>query len=161
MISNLAVLLRQSLDYKDSPAIGLAHELALLDHYLAIQRIRFGDRIDIKVKAEPDALSIRVPSMLLQPLVENAFRHGVEGKRSGGIIVVSASMKDGFLELSVMDNGKGLPKNWKLQNSSGHGLRVTRERLLAMYGGREELLSVARRVGGGTELTVRLPLAQR
>jgi two-component system LytT family sensor kinase len=161
MIADLGALLRLSLDSKDSPEIGLAQELTLLDHYLSIQKIRFGKRIDIKVEIEPDALSARVPSMLLQPLVENAIRHGVEGRRSGATIFISASRAGNRLQLRVADNGRGLPAGWKLESSTGHGLRVTLERLIALYpecGG--ECLTIGRRAGGGTEVTVRLPFCR-
>jgi two-component system LytT family sensor kinase len=91
MIGNLGALLRRSLDSKDRAEITLAQELALLEHYLSIQRVRFGDRMEIKTDVEPDTLSVMVPSMLLQPIVENAICHGIEGRMSGGKIVVSSS----------------------------------------------------------------------
>ena len=158
MIADLGALLRLSLDLKDSPEISLAQELTLLDHYLAIQKIRFGKRIDIRIEVEPEAASAKVPSMLLQPLVENAIRHGVEGRRSGATIFISASRAGDRLQLIVADNGRGLPKDWRLEGSTGHGLRVTLERLMAMYpecGG--ECLTIGRRPGGGTEVAVRVP----
>jgi LytS/YehU family sensor histidine kinase len=159
MIANLGILLRRSLDAKDGPEISLAKELGLLEHYLAIQRIRFGDRIEIKVEVDPSALAFKVPSLLLQPLVENAIRHGVEKRRSGGKIVVSASVTADCLLLSVVDDGRGLPAGWKLETSAGHGLRVTRERLLALYPEwGDECLSIRRCAGGGTQVTVRVPL---
>jgi two-component system LytT family sensor kinase len=161
MIADLGALLRLSLDSKDSPEISLAQELILLDHYLSIQKIRFGKRIDINVEVEPDAVSAKVPSMLLQPLVENAIRHGVEGRRSGATIFISASRDGNRLQLGVADNGRGLPKDWKLESSAGHGLRVTLERLMALYpecGG--ECLTIKRRAGGGTEVTVQLPFCR-
>src|SRR5206468_3638425 len=78
MIGDLGALLRRSLDCKDSAEITLGQELALLEHYLSIQRVRFGERLAIEIEVEPDLLSLMVPSMLLQPLVENAIRHGIE-----------------------------------------------------------------------------------
>lgn len=159
MIANLGILLRRSLDTQDGPEISLAKELELLEHYLAIQRIRFGDRIDIKLEVDPSALTVNVPSMLLQPLVENAIRHGVEKRRSGGNIVVSGSRTADRVQLSVEDDGRGLPRGWKLETSSGHGLRITRERLITLYPEwGEECLSVERCAGGGTQVTIRIPL---
>lgn len=159
MIADLGTLLRRSLDCKDSTEITLAEELALLDHYLSIQRVRFGDRIEIQVDVEPDMLSVMVPSMLLQPLVENAIRHGIEGRMSGGKVVVAGGRAGDFLQLHVIDNGVGIPRQWQMEDSSGHGLRVTLERLKALYpGSGEECLTVWRGKGEGTEVTVRIPL---
>jgi two-component system, LytTR family, sensor kinase len=159
MIANLGILLRRSLDTKDGPEISLAAELRLLEHYLAIQRIRFGDRIDIKIQVESAALAAAVPSMLLQPLVENAIRHGVEKRRSGGNIVVSASIAGDRLNLSVVDDGRGLPRSWNQETSTGHGLRITRERLFALYPDFEdECLLIERCPQGGTRVTICIPL---
>jgi LytS/YehU family sensor histidine kinase len=159
MIADLGALLRRSLDSKDSLEISLTQELALLDHYLAIQKVRFGNRLDIKIDVEPEATSARVPSMLLQPLVENAIRHGIEKRRSGGQIAVTARKAGDRLQVNVVDDGAGLPGGWTLENVTGHGLRVTLERLLALYpecGG--DCLTVERRGGGGTQVSVRIPL---
>lgn len=159
MISDLGALLRQSLDCQGRALIPLSRELALLDHYLSIQKIRFGDRIDVKLDIVPETLSAEVPSMLLQPLIENAIRHGIEKKRSGGHIVISASKTENELQLSVADNGPGLPRNWALESSTGHGLRVTLERLEAIYPEvASECFSIGRRPRGGTQVMVRIPL---
>lgn len=159
MIGDLGALLRRSLDCKGSTEITLAQELALLEHYLSIQRVRFGDRIDIQIDVAPDMLSVMVPSMLLQPLVENAIRHGIEGRMSGGKVVVSGARAGEFLQLHVIDNGVGLPRQWQMEASTGHGLRVTNERLKALYpGSGEEGLTIRRCKGKGTEVTVRVPL---
>jgi len=95
IIEDFGALLRRSLDCQGSAEITLAQELALLDHCLAIQRLRFGERIEIRVDAESATLSTMVPSMLLQPLVENAIRHGIEGRMSGGVIAISARVAGG------------------------------------------------------------------
>jgi LytS/YehU family sensor histidine kinase len=159
MIGDLGALLRRSLDCKDSVEITLSQELALLDHYLSIQRVRFGDRMKFGIDVEPTMLSIMVPSMLLQPLIENAIRHGIEGRMSGGSILVSGSKVGDQLQLSVIDDGAGLPRDWQLETSSGHGLRVTLERLRTLYPEvGEQALSIRRREGGGTEVEVRIPL---
>jgi two-component system, LytTR family, sensor kinase len=159
MVENLGALLRRSLDYKDQSQITLAQELSLLEHYLSIQRARFGDRIQIRVDVRRDTLSAFVPSMLLQPLVENAIGHGIERRLSGGIVVISASKRDDALQIEVDDDGIGLPDGWTIESSRGHGLQVTRERLNALYpqaGG--ECLKIAGRDGGGTRVTVHIPL---
>lgn len=159
MIGDLGALLRRSLDCKESAEIALRHELALLEHYLSIQRIRFGDRMDIAIEVEPAVMLVKVPSMLLQPLVENAIRHAIEGRTSGGKIVVSALEDAGHLRIQVSDDGAGLPPAWTIEGSQGHGLRVTRERLSALYpksGG--DSLVVRRGQSGGVEVIIRIPL---
>lgn len=159
MIEDLGVLLRQSIDCQGSKEITLAQELGLLDRYLAIQKLRFGDRISVQIEVEPATLSAMVPSMFLQPLVENAIRHGLEGRLSGGHIVVSADHVDGQLHIRVLDDGVGLPPQWRVETSAGLGISVTRERLQALYaepGGHE--FTVSRRKSEGTEVAIRIPL---
>ena len=159
MIEDLGALLRGSLDCKERTEIRLAQELALLEHYLSIQRVRFGERLDIEIDVDTDALVMMVPSMLLQPLVDNAIRHGIEGRMSGGTIVVSAHRSDDHLEIRVLDDGLGLPRNWRLDGSAGLGLRVTRERLEALYPEvGEDSFAIRRRESGGTEVAIRIPL---
>ena len=159
MIEDLGALLRRSLDCQGSTEITLAQELALLDHYVAIQKLRFGKRIDIRIDVEPAALSTMVPSMLLQPLVENAIRHGIEGRMSGGMVAVLARQAGTELQIHVLDDGVGLPPNWRMEASAGLGVRVTRERLEALYSGiGTHGFTVSRREGGGTEVAIRIPL---
>jgi two-component system, LytTR family, sensor kinase len=159
MIEDLGALLRRSLECQGSTEITLAQELALLDHYLAIQRRRFGERLDIRIEVEPAMLSALVPSMLLQPLIENAIRHGIEARSLDGGIAVTARRAGDKLEIQVVDDGVGLPPAWCMEDSAGVGLRVTEERLEALYsrvGGHD--FTVCPRKGKGTEVTVRIPL---
>jgi len=161
MIGDLAALLRRSLDCKDMLEIPLAQELALLEHYISIQRFRFGDRIQIELDIEPEALTAMVPSMLLQPLVENAIRHGLEGRLSGGAIDILARRTAGQLQIRVLDDGVGLPANWRKETSTGLGIRVTCERLAALYPDLgEQALMIQPRPGGGTEVAICLPLSE-
>jgi len=159
MIENLGALLRRSIDCHGSTEITLAQELALLDHYLAIQKLRFGDRIDIRIDAEPATLSTLVPSLLLQPLVENAIRHGIERRMSGGMIAISARASGDRLQIDVQDDGVGLPPNWRMEMSTGLGVRVTRERLETLYPEiGEQHFIIAPRRGGGTRVAIQIPL---
>ncbi|MCW3849510.1 histidine kinase [Sphingomonas sp. LB-2] len=159
MIGDLGALLRQSLDCKDRAEITLAQELSLLEHYLSIQRVRFGDRIEIEIEIEPRTLSAMVPSMLLQPLVENAIRHGIEGRLSGGKVMISASRSGDRLLLLVRDDGVGLPADWRMEASTGLGVRVARERLAALYPDMgENGFLIRRRESGGTEVAISIPL---
>jgi two-component system, LytTR family, sensor kinase len=159
MIEDLGVLLRQSLDCKDRNEITLAQELTLLERYLSIQRVRFGERLEIRMEIEPATLNTMVPPMLLQPLVENAIRHGIERRVSGGTIAVSATAVGEQLQIHVLDNGVGVPRNWRMENATGLGLRVTRERLEALYPEcSEDAFTIRRRETGGTEVAIRIPL---
>ena len=159
MIGDLGALLRRSLDCKERAEITLAQELAVLEHYLAIQKVRFGDRIAFAVDVDPETLAIRVPSMLLQPLVENSIRHGLEGRTSGGTVRISGIRTDGELRLEVTDDGVGLPRGWEPATATGHGLRVTRERLSALYPELgEACFDIRGGKTGGTEVFIRIPL---
>ena len=159
MIGDLGALLRQSLDCKGRAEIMLAQELTLLEHYLSIQRVRFGDRIEIGIEVEPETLLVMVPSMLLQPLVENAIRHGIEGRLSGGKVMISAWRAGDQLRIQVLDDGVGLPPHWRIETSTGLGVRVARERLAALYPDLgEDGFRIRRRESGGTEVAIGVPI---
>lgn len=157
MIEHLGDLLRMSLETKDRQEVPLAEEVAFLDHYLEIQRIRFGNQLEVTVDVAPEVRYAMAPSLVLQPLVENAIRHGISKRASGGTIQVSARAEEGRLVLRVEDDGAGLPQGWTLEHSAGLGLSVTRERVEALYGD-EAAISVLRRPGGGTVVELKLPL---
>jgi two-component system LytT family sensor kinase len=159
MIEHLGDLLRLSLETRNRQEVTLADEISFLDHYLALHRMRFEDRLSFTVTVMADVEGARIPSLLLQPLVENAIRHGIAGRVTGGSIVVSARRVGGKVEIRVTDDGVGLPPNWKMEAAQGLGLSVTRERLLAMYPGGASDFTVAPHAGGGTEARISLPLA--
>jgi len=127
--AHLGDLLRVSLEHENKQEITLAEELSLLEHYLEIQRIRFADRLAIQMDIAPATLHALVPSLLLQPLVENAIRHGITPRASSGYVKIRAEQENGMLRLQVRDNGLGLPEGWK----QGVGLTNTRERLARLY----------------------------
>lgn len=129
MTAHLGDLLRFSLEHENKQEITLAEELSLLEHYLEIQRIRFADRLAIQIDIAPATLNALVPSLLLQPLVENAIRHGIAPRASSGYVKVQSERENGMLRLQVRDNGLGLPDGWK----QGVGLTNTRERLARLY----------------------------
>lgn len=156
MIEDLGALLRLSLDYHDSQEIPLWQELVLLEHYLRIQRVRFGDRIRTSVSIPPEGMNIPVPTMLLQPIVENAFRHGLGKRVSGGSVTISACLSGECLELRVEDDGEGLRHSWRPETCMGMGLRVTRERLEGLYPDIERPFEIRRRVPDGTEVIMRV-----
>jgi two-component system, LytTR family, sensor kinase len=157
MIEHLGDLLRMSLETKDRQEVPLAEELAFLHHYLEIQKIRFGDQLAVKIDVAPEVRYASVPSLFLQPLVENAIRHGISRRAAGGTVIVLARSVEDQLLIEVADDGVGLPASWSLDQCAGLGLSVTRERMEGMYPGRHSFL-VRRRAEGGTSVEIRLPL---
>ena len=158
MIEHLGDLLRMSLESKDRQEVPLAEELAFLDHYLAIQKIRFGRRLKLEIDVAPEVRYAQVPSLFLQPLVENAIRHGISHRASGGTVQVTAEPMDGKLLVRVADDGTGLPAGWCLENCNGLGLSVTRERIAGLYPNDEGIFTIKGREEGGTMVEILLPL---
>jgi signal transduction histidine kinase len=130
-VSALGALLRLSLDTPVGHEVSLQRELELLGHYLAIQRIRFEERLRVHVSADAALHRALVPSLILQPLVENAIKHGIGPKADGGAIDVRAARFGDWLTLSVTDDGVGAPVR---PATEGVGLRNTRARLQYLYG---------------------------
>lgn len=157
IIEDIGVLLRLSHEYKDRQLIPLVEEMSLLDHYLAIQKVRFGDRLRIETVIAPEARFVNVPALLLQPLVENAIRHGLEKTRTGGTIRLSAHRIGDEVEIRVEDDGIGLPPGWQIEISSGQGLTITRERLVVLYPKGKAHIAVRPRQDRGTEVLVSVP----
>src|SRR6266513_4254893 len=158
MIEHLGDLLRLSLESKDKQEVPLAEEMAFLEHYLAIQKIRFGDHLRIETHIAPEVKYASVPCLFVQPLVENALRHGISRRASGGTVIVSAHRVGNRLGIRVLDDGLGLPVGWTLENSGGVGLSVTRQRVAGLYPDGETCFAVHRRASGGTEVEISLPL---
>jgi two-component sensor histidine kinase len=158
MIEHLGDLLRLSLESKNRQEIPLAEEVAFLEHYLAIQKIRFGDNLRIETQIAPEVKYASVPCLFVQPLVENAIRHGISRRASGGTVTVSAQRVGDRLDIRVLDDGVGLPAGWTLENSGGVGLSVTRQRVAGLYPDGETCFAVHRRASGGTEVEILLPL---
>jgi signal transduction histidine kinase len=157
MIEHLGDLLRLSLAPQSRQEVRLTEELAFLDHYLAIQTIRFGDQLKVNVDVSDEVKSAIVPSMFLQPLVENAIRHGLSPRARGGTITLIAERLGQQLHIQVLDDGVGLPANWQDGSRPGVGLSVTRERI-AGYADGSSRFAIARRHEGGTEVDIRFPL---
>jgi two-component system LytT family sensor kinase len=132
MIVRLSDLLRAALERSDSHEVTLREELKFIQRYLEIEQIRFGDRLMVKMDIAQDTLEAQVPNLILQPLVENAIRHGIEPHAKAGRIELRAQRTDGVLTLEVWDNGAGLKKNGAVQE--GVGLSNTRARLRTLHG---------------------------
>jgi len=162
MIARLGGLLRFSIEGAESPEIPLRQELALLEQYLEIMQVRFQGRLETVVQADPQTLDALVPTLILQPLVENAIKHGIERQREGGSILVETLLRDGMLVLRVTDNGAGLSQSASaidVGNSTGTGvgLRNTRARLAELYGTKQSF-SLTAAPEGGAVAEVSLPL---
>jgi signal transduction histidine kinase len=155
MIVGLSEILRRaSQDHK--PEVTLAEEAEYLQRYIDIQKVRFGERLGYSVDIPEALMDTPVPSLLLQPLVENAIKHGLAERVVGGEIRVAAVRKDAALLLSVYNDGSGFAADWE-SKSAGVGLANLRRRLQIMHGDAADLL--VRNVEGGVEVVVTLPLA--
>ncbi len=150
----LSDLLRQVLRTDESHETTLDAEVDFLRRYLAIEQVRFSDRLRPRIEVDPAVARAAVPRFLLQPLVENALRHGIARRADAGLVQVSANRENDELVLTVRDDGPGLPPT--PDTESGVGLSNTRARLAALYGG-DATLEVANAEGGGVIATVRLP----
>jgi two-component system LytT family sensor kinase len=157
MIARLSELLRTTLETQE-PEVTLAHEIAFLQRYLDIMRIRFQGRLEVSMRIAPDVESALVPNLILQPLVENAIRHGVEKLEGVGRIDIEARRDGERLHISVRDNGPGAAKDAGA-TATGLGLRNTRARLEQLYGTEQEL--AMRRDERGFAAEVRLPYHTR
>ena len=158
MIEHLGDLLRTSLESKDKPEVSLAEELWSLEHYLAIQRIRFGNKLRFRTEIASEVQFAQVPSFFIQPLVENAIRHGISCRAAGGTVTLKAEGVDGRLEIHVLDDGVGLPVGWSMKTSAGHGLSITSERIAGLHPNGDSRFTVHDRVEGGTVVEISLPL---
>lgn len=133
MMSRLSDLLRLSLDTFGTHTVSLRQELDFLRRYLEIEQIRFGDRLAVELDIEPLTLDAEVPSFILQPLVENAVRHGISPRARGGTVRLRSDRDHGTLTLIVEDDGVGLPDGNGVRRE-GVGLSNTRARLSQLYG---------------------------
>jgi LytS/YehU family sensor histidine kinase len=173
MLSHLNAILKSTLKRSTPEKVPLAQELEMIDNYLAIEQVRFADRLQVEIKVDPDALDGLVPCFLLQPIVENAIRHGIAPSINEGVVVASARREGPTLHLRVRDTGSSLRNSNCIasqetksgtgetsagspHNGHGIGLRNTRERLVHFYQDafqmRAEPLS-----GGGFEVAISFP----
>jgi len=125
-LAQLSDLLRIALEHSQSQEVSLSREMEFIDHYLRIQQTRYGDRLVIRKQVGPDTLDATVPPMILQPVVENALKHGIDSVPGKGIITITSNRKNGSLVLQVEDSGSGLSPG---SNGRGLGLENTRGRL--------------------------------
>jgi hypothetical protein len=157
MIANLSELLRLALNVRDRHEVSMAQELGYLECYLAIERVRFGDRLLVHWEIDESAKNARVPVLLLQPIVENAIRHGIERRNVDvGQVWITTARSDGRLHMSVRDNGPGPQASSSAKRGHGVGLDNTRARLAALHGTDAEA-RIATGAGGGCIVTIDMP----
>lgn len=157
MLEQLGDLLRLALDHAEDQVIPLQRELAFVDRYMKLQKVRYEDRLDVVLDVDPLALQALVPTFILQPLIENAIRHGIATRSTPGQIEIQAWCEGEEMHLSVRDDGPGLAANWDLERGAGVGLSNTRERLRRLYGDRQSFRIVGA-VGSGVQVDLRFPL---
>ena len=156
MIARLSDFLRLTLEERHAPQVPLSRELEFLTCYLDIQQVRFQDRLSTRLDVHEDTLAAAVPNLILQPLVENALRHGLQDKPGAGMLRISTRRDGDQLHLRVDDDGLGLPP---AGTAEGIGLGNTRSRLRMLFGDAAEL-ELSPIPGGGTRAEVRLPFTE-
>jgi two-component system LytT family sensor kinase len=161
MLARLGELLRATLEKGSDPEVPLERELEFLAIYLEIVGTRFSDRLRVETDVAPEIRGAMVPTLILQPLVENAVRHGIARRPGRGRITIAAREADGSLELSVVDcaEGSATAEGSADERGAGIGLDNTRRRLAQLYGAAARLRLEPLPGGGGTAVTVSLPLA--
>ena len=156
MIARLSDLLRVSLASSGIQEVPLSRELEFVKAYLEIEKVRFEERLELHFDVDPATLDALVPNLILQPLVENAIRHGIANRREGGRVEVRSQMVGDTVHLWVIDDGPGLDRDGPTAHRTGVGLANTRARLERLYGAKHDfvLRSASK---GGVEAAIRIP----
>jgi signal transduction histidine kinase len=157
MLVGLSDLLRHTLEHSARQEVELREELGFIKLYLSMQEMRFSDRFHVQLDIDPATMKALVPNLILQPLTENAIRHGISRRADAGLVGISSAVEDSHLRLTIYDNGAGLPNDWQLKGSTGIGLANTAARLQQLYGDDHEF-DIRNRAGGGVEVVIRMPL---
>jgi LytS/YehU family sensor histidine kinase len=158
-VSRLSDFLRFTLDNDPMSRVTLGSELGALDLYLEIEKVRFGDRLIIEREIESPAENALVPSLILQPLIENAIKYAITPSEEGGTLGISARVQRGMLVMQILDTGPGLGNGKSAHKSSGVGLKNTRERLLHLYGD-NQAFTLAPNIPSGLVITINLPFEE-
>ena len=157
MLLELSELLRAAVEGRRQHTTTLAEETAFVKRYIELQRTRFSDRLDVKYSISPESERCAVPAFLLQPVVENAFRHGLARRTGSCHLELAAAIDRGLLHLSVRDDGAGLPANFNIAEHAGTGLGNARLRLQRLYNGAARL-DLKPADDGGTIAHITLPV---
>jgi two-component system LytT family sensor kinase len=156
MMVALSEFLRRAAEDSNGPHVPLAREVEHVSQYLQIQQWRFADRLHVSLDIPPDLLAAKVPNMILQPLVENAIKHGISKRAHGGHVQVAAERAGDLLNLRVGNDGPSLPADFQIGHT-GIGIVNLRDRLRLLYGTGFEL-SLRNRDAGGVQVSISLPL---
>lgn len=157
MLVGLSDLLRHTLEHSARHEVELREEINFIKLYLSIQEMRFSDRLRIELDIDPSTTKAMVPNLILQPLTENALRHGIGRSADSGLVGIRSAIDDGNLRLTVYDDGAGLPDDWQLKGSAGIGLANTAARLQQLYDD-DYQFDIRNREGGGVEVLIVMPL---
>jgi len=157
MLVGLSDLLRHTLDHSARHEVELREELNFIKLYLKIQETRFSDRLHIEFDIDPATTKALVPNLILQPLTENALRHGIGRTADSGMVGISSAIMDDHLRLTVYDNGAGLPDDWQMKGSTGIGLANTAARLQQLYDDNHQF-DIRNRDGGGVKVVILMPM---
>jgi signal transduction histidine kinase len=155
MLVRLGELLRITMSHTGAPQTVLRDEITFIERYLDIERIRFRDRLSVDISVDEDVAEAQVPSLILQPIVENAIKHGIEPHARAGHIALRAVRDGEALLLTVSDNGRGIPEGGPKRQ--GIGLTNTRARLAELYGDRHRI-ELVNQDGGGLTVRLAIPL---
>jgi sensor histidine kinase YesM len=159
MIERLGDIMRHVLASEAAPDAPLHEEIAFLRQYLEIEQVRFGDRLRVSWQLDPALEPLLVPQLILQPLVENALRHGLAPRARPGTLTIGARVDGERLELRVADDGVGLPADFPTRSNGGVGLANVRARLSQRYGDAARLSLLSAEAPTGVTALVVLPLA--
>lgn len=161
MLTGLSELLRHSLENIGVQEVSLRHEIDFLKIYFEIEQVRFKDRLQVRLEIEPETLEASVPNLILQPLVENAIRHGVGKQRDAGLVEIMSERQNGSLIVRVRDNGPGLSQGWTAgENGFGIGIANTRARLRQLYGD-AQTFDIRNSESGGAVVELKIPFRTR
>lgn len=152
-VTGLSEFLRYTLDQDPMKKVTVAQEVEALNLYLDIEEMRFGDRLTINFQIDEKASDVLMPSLLLQPLIENAIKYAVAPREAGGEIRIAAHVTGGMLQLEVADDGPGMVDATRVVNGRGVGIRNTRERLQVLYGERGSVIAANTEPGLRVALT--------
>lgn len=155
-VVQLSEFLRRTLSAANHREVPLADEVEFARRYLTIQQTRFADRLRIDFDVQEGLHNAAVPNLILQPLVENAIKHGIAKRKEGGSVRVAASASGALLDLSVANDGPSLPKDWD-QRARSIGIANVCRRLQSLYGDASSF-DIRNRQGGGVEVAIRIPL---
>ena len=161
MLTGLSELLRYALENISTQEVRLEQEVEFIERYLEIEKVRFKDRLKVEMHIDREALGAFVPNLILQPLVENALRHGIGQRSTAGLIEISAKREDGMLNMRVRDDGPGLSKSFSADaDGKGIGVANTRARLRQLYGAAHRF-DLRNAETGGTVAAITIPFQVR